>query len=135
MKILFTFLTAILLLSGCSHHSGSDAELTAQIVGTWTTADVILPDQAKVSDIVTVDNFDGSYISRYTITRAGNSRQQTTSGRWQVESGIFYEQQTNVDGVTDSASQRGGSTIIQIDGHEMVLSNWYSPSRVFSRKP
>jgi hypothetical protein len=135
MKILFACVTAIFLLSGCSRHSGSDAELTAQIVGTWTTADVILPDQAKVSHIVTVDNADGSYISRYTITRAGNSRQQTTSGEWQVENGIFYEQQTNVDGVTDTNSQRGGSLIIRIDSHEMVLSNWYSPRRVFSRKP
>ena len=135
MKTTLTALMAILLLCGCSHHSGSDAKLGAQIVGTWTTADVIFPDQAKVSDIVTIDSSDGSYISRYTITRAGNSRPQTTSGRWQIENGIFYEQQTNVDGVTDTASQRGGSMIIQIDSHEMVLSNWYSPRRVFSRKP
>jgi hypothetical protein len=134
MKITFTILAVILLLTACVHQPSGDAALRAKIIGGWTTADVILPDQARVSDVTTTFQPNGSWFSRYIISRAGGSQQQTTMGTWQIESGIMFELQTNVDGVADTTEQRGGSKIIALDSHEMVLSNWYSPRRIFSRK-
>jgi hypothetical protein len=131
---MFTVLVVILLLAACAHYPGGDAALRAKIVGTWTTADVILPDQVRVSDVMITFQPNGSWINRYKIIRAGDSRQQTTSGTWQIENGFIFELQTNVDGVADTSAKRGGSNIIRLDSHEMVLSNWYSPRRMFSRK-
>jgi hypothetical protein len=135
VKTTSTVLAVILLLVACAHHPGSDAALRAKIVGTWTTADVRLPNQAQVSDVTTTFQPDGSWFSRYTISRAGDSQKQMTSGTWQIENGFMIELQTNVDGVADTTSKQGGSKIIQLDSHEMVLSNWYSSRRVFSREP
>jgi hypothetical protein len=135
VKTTFTVLAAILLLAACAHHPGSDAALHTKIVGTWSTADVILPDQARVSDIVSTFRPDGSWIDRYTVTRAGDSRKQTTAGTWQIEGGFMFEVQTNVDGVAvDTTAQRAGSKILKLDSHEMILSNWYAPKRIFLRK-
>jgi len=125
----------ILLLAACAHYSDSDATLRAKIVGKWTTAGVTLPDQAQVSDVTTTFQPDGSWITRYTVTRASDSRKQTTGGSWHIENGSMIELQTNIDGVADTKEQQGGSKIIRLDSREMILSNWYSPSRTFSRAP
>jgi hypothetical protein len=135
MKNAITVLAVIVLLTGCGQYPKDNTSLQAKVTGTWTITGVMLPDLAQVNNVTTSFEPDGGWTSHYTVTRAGNSKQQTTSGSWQIEGDILYEQQTNVDGVTDSASQRAGSKIIQIDSHEMVLSNWYSPRRVFTRKP
>ena len=135
MKNTIAVFAMIVLLVGCDQQTRDDTSLRTVVTGSWTITGVILPDRAQVSDVTTTFKPDGSWINHYTVTRAGSSRQQTTSGSWQIENGILYEQQTNVDGVTDTASQRGGSMILQIDSHEMVLSNWYSPRRIFTRKP
>lgn len=135
MKTTIPFLLPVLLLTACSHGLRGDVELRAQIIGTWTTADVFLPDQARVSDVTTVFEPDGSWVNRYTITRTGESRKQTTRGSWHIENGFMFELQTNIDGVPDTIEHQGNSKIIQLDGHEMILSNWYSPHRVFLKKP
>ena len=135
MKTVVRALAAIALLSACSRQTGSDMELRAKIVGTWTTADVPLPDGAKVSDIITTFAPNGAGVSRYTITREGNSRPQTTSGIWKIECGFMIEEQTNVDGMAiDGESHRAASMILRLNDHEMVVSNWFRPYLVFHRR-
>jgi hypothetical protein len=134
VKTTFTVAAVILLMTACSRQADGDAALRAKIIGTWTTAGVVLPDQARVSHVTSIFHTDGSWISRYTISRAGSSRDQTTSGTWQIEKGFMIELQTNVDGVVDTTDKAGGSKIVRLDSHEMVLSNYYSPRRVFIRK-
>ena len=134
VKTTFTVLAVILLMAACSRQSDEDAALRTKIIGTWTTADVVLPDLAQVSDVTSTFQSDGSWINRYTITRAGGSRKQMTSGTWQIEKGFMIELQTNADGVVDTTEKPGNSKIIRLDSHEMVLSNYYSPRRVFIRK-
>ena len=119
---------------GCTHVPESDAVLRAKVTGTWTTADVTLPDQAKVSEVTTTFQPDGSWYSHYTVSRAGDSRQQMTSGTWQIDRGFLIELQTNADGFADTKSQSGSSMVLRLDSREMVLSNWYAPKRVFLRK-
>jgi hypothetical protein len=123
------------LLTDCTRQQDNDADLRSRIVGTWTTANVNLPDKAEVSAIEATYRTDGSWASRYTITRGTDSRKQTTSGKWQIEDGSMFEEQTNVDGASvDTREQRAGSKILKLNSHEMVLSNWYAPRRVFLRK-
>ena len=133
MKTASTFLFLVLLLTACGRHVDNDAALRATFVGTWTTADVDLPDHARVRDITTINNPDGSYVTKYTISRAGESRRQATGGTWQITNGFFIEAQTSVDG-TNVIGPSGASKIIQLDSREMILSNWYSRRRVFLRQ-
>jgi hypothetical protein len=49
VKTTFIVLAVIMVLPACSRQSDEDAALRAKIIGTWTTADVVLPDQAQVS--------------------------------------------------------------------------------------
>src|SRR5580765_5896046 len=101
------------LLTGCTREQDNDAGLRSRIAGTWTTADVILLDKAQVSAIETIFRTDGSWVNRYTVTRGTDSRKQTTSGKWQIEDGSMFEEQTNVDGVSaDTREQRAGSKIL-----------------------
>ena len=134
VKTAFSNLALIFLLASCAREPAGDTALRATVVGTWTTADVTLPDQARVSGVTTMFQPSGSWLSRYTVSRAGNSRQQVTSGTWQIQKGCLIEIQTNVDGVADTKSQPGSNQILHLDSHEMILSNWYAPSRTFFRK-
>ena len=124
----------ISLLSGCTRQSQDDAALRAKIIGTWITANVILPDRSEVRDVASTLRPDGTWFSEYTIDRAGGSRKQTTMGTWRIENGSMIELQTNVDGVTDPSEKPGSSKIVRLDEHEMILSNYYAPRRVFFRK-
>jgi|GEM_PF-4987036 len=133
MKNVATLLALVLILPACAHRVPNNPSARTNFIGTWTTADVTLPDQTLISDVTTIIRPDGSYISRYTISRAGETRQQTTGGRWKIKNGFFIETQTNVNG-TSAIGESGTSKILRLDNKEMILSNWYSPQRVFLRQ-
>ena len=135
VKNIFAFLVLALLVAACTHYAGGDAALRAKIAGTWTTADVILPDQSRVSDVMTTFMPGGSWLTQYKISGSFcYSGPQMTMGTWNVTNGSLVELQTNVDGVSYTAGKEGGSKILRLDTHEMILSNWYSPRRVFVRR-
>ncbi len=134
MTKVFLALLTLAFVAACSSRVNDDADFRANIVGTWTTADVKLPDEAQVKDVESTFRADGTWTSQYTVTRAGSSRKQSTSGVWRVENGYMVEVQTNVDGITDTNAKPGASRIVQLDKREMVLSNYYSPRRVFVRR-
>jgi hypothetical protein len=133
MKTIALFLPVVVLLTGCGD-GGRDAALRTAAAGTWTTADVALPDSARVTDVATTFMPNGTWLSRYTVTRGSSTRQQVTEGTWQVENGVLFEEQTNVDGIADKNGQRGCSLIIELGKGRMVLSNAYSPNRVFLKR-
>jgi len=130
---MFHFLLLALLPLACVHHFDSDAILRAKFVGTWTTGDLILPDGTPIREIVTVDRPDGSYLTQYKIVRNGELRAETTGGTWKITGGSFTETQTNVNGAP-FAPQSDTSKILQLNSQQMILSNGYSPRRVFFRR-
>ncbi len=133
MKRIAMLLGAVVLLAACGARS-RDAALRAAVVGTWATGAVTLPDSGRVTDVATTFMANGSWLSHYTLTRGGNSRQQVTGGTWRIENGFLFEVQTNVDGIADNSGQGGTSEIISLDKERMVLSNSYSPNRVFLKR-
>ncbi len=135
-KTVIAVAVTALLMTACVPHRPppvSDATLGNKIVGTWTTSKVTLPDTARLTDVRCTFQPDGTWTDHYTVTRDGNSKQQTTAGVWRVQAGYVMELQTTVNGVAFNGGEPGASRILKLTESRMVLSNELSPRRVFSR--
>jgi hypothetical protein len=105
VKFALLLIAVGLLLTSCSHR---DADLSTQIVGTWTNAD---------SGIMAITS-DGRYSSRW----ASQNHTSVFGGTWKIRNGVLIASATN-GGNAHLLSASEGATpcrIVVLGDHQLI---------------
>ena len=120
MKLALSFLSVLLLLSGCNHHS--DAAIPRVLLGTWV-AEGVYPLGVGFESTVKIAS-DGRYTCHLVCHNASNAtRTCEIEGTFQVKDGVLIDTITKHSQTNAPVPIVLRERIVRMDRWEMVLSN------------
>lgn len=120
VKLALSFLSVILLLTGCNHHN--DVAIPRELLGTWVTEGVY-PQAGGFKSTLTVAP-NGGYACHVVSHNASNAtRAFEIEGTLQVKDGVLSDTMTKHSQTNAPVPITFHYRIVRMDRREMVLSD------------
>jgi hypothetical protein len=120
VKLALSFLSVILLLTGCNRHS--DAAIPKEMLGTWV-AEGVYPQAGGFKSTMTIAP-NGGYTCHLVSHNASNAtRAYEIEGAFQIKDGVLIDTMTKHSQTNAPVPTTFHEGIVRMDRREMVLSD------------